>query len=203
MPGQGYPGKLSMIVRLVAALLSVVLLASCAKNDLDDPKADLGDFRLGLNIVVADNMKKVPISRDATVEEWEAAMVKAIDDRFGRYTESGTKFYNFAVSVDGYALAPPGIPIVAAPKSILVISVSIFDDATATVINPEEKGKQFTVFEESSGKTLIGSGLTQTKEEQIANLSEAAAKQIEAWMRDNREWFGLPPKPKGYVRPEG
>ena len=190
-----------MIVRLVAALMSVVLLVSCARNDLDDPKADLGDFKLGLNIVVADNMKKVPISREATPEEWEAALTKGIADRFGRYGETGTKFYNFAVAVDGYALAPPGIPVVAAPKSILVISVSIFDDATATVINPEEKGKQFAIFEESSAKTLIGSGLTQSKEEQMANLSVAAAKAIEAWMRDNREWFGLPPKPKGYVRP--
>lgn len=190
-----------MFVRLSAALLSLLLLVSCAKNGLDDPKADLGDFKLGLNIVVADNMKKVPISREATVEEWEAALTKGIADRFGRYDETGTKFYNFAVAVDGYALAPPGIPIVAAPKSILVISVSIFDDASATVINPEEKGKQFTIFEKSSGKTVIGSGLTQTKEEQMANLSAAAALQIESWMRDNREWFGLPPKPKGYVRP--
>jgi hypothetical protein len=190
-----------MIVRLVAALLSMVLLVSCAKNDLDDPKADLGDFKLGLNIVVADNMKKVPISRNATVEEWEAAMVKAIDDRFGRYDETGTKFYNFAVAVDGYALAPPGIPIVAAPKSILVISVSIFDDAAGTLVNPEDRGRQFTIFEQSSAKTLVGSGLTQTREEQIANLSAAAATQIEYWMRENREWFGLEPKRKASPRP--
>lgn len=191
-----------MIVRRLAIVLSVLLLAACGRNDLDDPQADLGNFRLGLNIVVADNMKKVPISRDATVEEWEAALTKAIDDRFGRYEATGTKFYNFAVAVDGYALAPPGIPIVAAPKSILVISVSIFDDAAGVLVNPEKRGRQFTVFEEGSGKTLVGSGLTQTKEEQLANLSVAAAKQIEFWMRENREWFGLPAKPKGFARPE-
>lgn len=192
-----------MIVRLVAALVSLALLVSCGRNDLDDPQADLGDFRLGLNIVVADNAKKVPISRDATPEEWEAAVTKAIDDRFGRYVETGTKFYNFAVAVDGYALAPPGIPIVAAPKSVLAFSVSIFDDATGTMLQPEDRGRQFIVFEELSGDTIIGSGLTQTREEQMANLAAAAAKQIEFWMRENREWFGLPPKRRSSLRPEG
>lgn len=189
-----------MFVRLVAALVSVALLVSCGRKDVEDERADLGDFRLGFSVVVADNAKKVPISRDATPEEWEAAVTKAIDDRFGRYVESGTKFYNFAVAVDGFALAPPGIPVVAAPRSVLAFSISIFDDATGTMLQPEKRGRQFIVFEELSGDTLIGSGLTQTREEQMANLAASAAKQIEYWMRENREWFGLPPKPKAEPR---
>lgn len=189
-----------MFVRLVAALVSVALLVSCGRKEVEDERADLGDFRLGFSVVVADNAKKVPISRDATPEEWEAAVTKAIDDRFGRYVESGTKFYNFAVAVDGFALAPPGIPVVAAPKSVLAFSISIFDDATGTMLQPEKRGRQFIVFEELSGDTLIGSGLTQTREEQMANLAASAAKQIEYWMRENREWFGLPPKPKAEPR---
>jgi hypothetical protein len=42
------------------------VLAACGRNDLEDPPVPLGDFALGLNIAVADNAQKVPISRDAT-----------------------------------------------------------------------------------------------------------------------------------------
>ena len=112
---------------LTALALSLAVLAGCGANDLDEPPAPLGNFALGLNVVVADNMQKVPISRDATVDEWEAAMKKAIDERFGRY--EGTKLYNFGISVDAYALAPPGIPLIASPKSALVVTVTIWDDA--------------------------------------------------------------------------
>ena len=38
--------------------------------------------RQGLNISVTDKLQMVPISRKATPEQWEAAMIKAIDARF-------------------------------------------------------------------------------------------------------------------------
>jgi hypothetical protein len=178
-----------MILRnLMAVVLGASLLAACQKNDLAEPPVPLGNFQLGLNIVVADNMKKVPISRPATVEEWETAMIKAIDDRFGRY--SGTKLYNIGIAVDGFALAPPGIPVVAAPKSILVITANIWDDASATKLNAE--GVQFTIFESFSGETVIGSGLTRSREKQIEILSYNAAKRVERWILENPEWVGLP-----------
>ena len=177
---------------LTAVLLGASLLAACQKNDLAEAPVPLGNFELGLNIVVADNMKKVPISRPATQEEWETSLIKAVDARFGRY--SGTKLYNIGIAVDGFALAPPGIPVVAAPKSVLVISVSIFDDAAGTKLNAE--GKQFTIFENFSGATVIGSGLTRSRQKQIEILSYNAAKKIEGWILENPEWVGLPAKPK-------
>ncbi len=182
-----------MILRtLIATALGAVLLTACQKNDLAEPPVSLGNFELGLNIVVADNMKKVPISRPATVEEWETALIKSVDDRFGRY--SGTKLYNIGIAVDGFALAPPGVPIVASPKSVLVITANIWDDAAQTKLNTE--GKQFTVFESFSGETLIGSGLTRSRQKQIEILSYNAAKMVEAWILENGEWVGLPAKPK-------
>ena len=182
-----------MILRnLLAILLGASLLTACQKNDLAEAPVPLGNFALGLNIVVADNMKKVPISRPATVEEWEAAMIKAVDDRFGRY--SGTKLYNIGISVDGFALAPPGIPIVASPKSVLVVTANIWDDASGTKLNPE--GKQFTIFESFSGETVIGSGLTRSKAKQIEILSYNAVKRVEDWILENPEWVGLPKSTK-------
>ena len=173
--------------RLAAALTAFALLAGCAQNDLSEAPVPLGDFVLGLNIVVTDKMQKVPISRDATGAEWEAAVKTAIANRFGRY--EGSKIYNIGVSVDGFALAPPGIPIVAAPKSVLVITANVFDDATGKKLN--EEGKQITVFEGLSGETMIGTGLTRSKQQQMEALAFNAAKQIETWFLTNPEWFGL------------
>jgi hypothetical protein len=179
-------------MRIRAALFVLpLLLAACGKSDLADPPVPLGDFALGLNIVVADKVEMVPISRKATPEEWETAMKKAVADRFGRY--EGTKLYNIGISVDGFALAPPGIPVVAAPKSVLVVTANIWDDAAQKKLNVE--GKQFTVFEGLSGDTVIGTGLTRTKQQQMDALSYNAAKKVETWLLENPEWFGLPPLP--------
>jgi hypothetical protein len=179
-------------VRLMFVFLSMSVLAACQKSDLAEPAVYLGDFVLGHNIVITDNTTKSPISRKASPEEWNAAMTRAIDDRFGRY--SGSRIYNLGISVDGFALAPPGIPVVAKPASVLVVTAHIWDDATATKLNPE--GKQFTIFEKASPETFIGSGLTQTRERQMEILSYNAAKAIENWLLDHPEWLGLPAKQK-------
>lgn len=166
-------------------LLSGLVLMSCANKDLSAPPPDLGEFSLGFNIVVADNMEMVPISRPATVEEWEAALTKAMADRFGRY--DGTKAYNFGISVDGYALAPPGIPVVASPKSILAITANIWDDAAAKRLS--EEGEQMIIFEGTSPEGFIGSGLTQTKEQQMEKLAFNAAYAVQEWLLQHPEWF--------------
>lgn len=172
-------------LRHVALVCGLGLLSACGASDLEEPPVPLGDFALGLNIVVADNVQKVPISREASPEEWEEVMKQAVTARFGRY--QGGRLYNIGISVDGYALAPPGIPVVAAPKSVLVITANIWDDATQTKLNPE--GEQFTVFEGMSGDTVIGSGLTRNKRKQMEVLSYNAVKRVEQWLLDHPQWF--------------
>jgi hypothetical protein len=174
-----------MLRPFAAALL--LLLAACAKNDLAEPPVPLGDFALGLNVAVADNVQMVPISRPATADEWETAIKKAVDDRFGRY--EGTKLYNIGISIDAFALAPPGIPVVAAPKSVLVVTANIWDDGAQKKLNAE--GKQFTVFESLSGETVIGTGLTRSKKQQMDALSYNAVKRVEDWLLEHPEWFGM------------
>lgn len=175
---------------MIALCLGLPLLAACQTSDLMEPPVPLGEFALGLNVAVADNVQKVPISRDATPEDWEAAMKKAIADRFGRY--EGTKLYNIGISIDAYALAPPGVPLVLKPKSVLVVTANVWDDAARKKLNVE--GKQFTIFEKMSPETVIGSGVTQSKQKQMEVLTYNAAKKVEEWFLDNPEWFGLPPK---------
>ncbi|MFN4171574.1 MAG: hypothetical protein ACK4GW_07450 [Pseudorhodobacter sp.] len=179
-------------MRLLATLaIALSFLAACARNEVVEPQVELGNFKLGFAVVVADGVQKVPISRDADPEDWKRSMTQALNTRLKRY--EGDKFFNLGVSVDAYALAPPGIPLVVSPKSALVVSVTVWDDSAGTKLN--EKPEQFTVFESLDGDTLIGSGLTKTAEEQMATLTFNAARRIERYLSDNPQWFGLPPKP--------
>ena len=178
------------MLRTIAALCIVVSLAACTNpNDLDEAPAPLGDFALGHNVVVTPNITKGPASRDASDEEWIAAMKEAIDERFSRY--EGDKLYHIGVSIEGYVLAVTGVPLVAAPKSALILNVTVWDDAAGEKLN--EEPEQITVIESFSGETMLGSGLTQSAEDQMRNLSRNAAKLIQNWMvrqKVQQDWFG-------------
>lgn len=172
------------------ALLGLVLiLGACAATDpLEEDLPDMGDFRLAYNIVVADNMQQVPPSRQATEEEWIEVLTAEIDRRFGGY--EGDRLYHIAVHVDGYALAPPGIPLVLQPRSVLVISANVWDDALQAKLH--EDPEQMTIFEGAAAETfLIGSGIARTREEQMQVLARNAARQIQLWMLGNPEWFSI------------
>jgi outer membrane murein-binding lipoprotein Lpp len=172
-------------LRRVVAAAALLLLGACAQEDLTKAPPPLGNFQLGYNVVVAKNAKTAGPTRLATPEEWQAALKPAIAERIGRY--QGGKLYHLGTGVEAYALAVPGIPVVLSPKSVLVITVNVWDDTAQRIINAEPK--QFTVFESLSGSTLIGSGLTQTKQQQMATLSRNAARQIDKWLNDNKAWF--------------
>jgi len=181
------------MMKALALIAGLLALTACTNaNDLSDPPVDLGDFNLSHRIVVAPNLTKGPLSREASVEEWQAAMIKAIGERFDRY--EGDRLYHFGVSVEGYVLAQPGIPIVANPKSIVIFNLTVWDDAAGKKLN--EEVEQITVFESLSGETLLSSGLTQTREQQIENLSRNAAKMIQNYlvrMQREKGWFGGTP----------
>ena len=178
------------MIRHLLPIALTALAACAATDDLAAPPEPLGDFRKGYAIAVAPDPVKAPVSRTATPEEWEAAMTRALDDRFDRF--AGTRLYHLGVSIDGYALAPPGIPVLLAPKSALIVNVTIWDDATQTKLNAEPH--RITVLENFGAASVIGTGITRTREEQIANLSENAARAIERWMRQNGDWFGGMPE---------
>lgn len=174
-----------------------LLLAACGSDrDLEGPVEPLGAFKLGHNIVVADNVQEVEPSREVSPDEWEAAISEAIDRRFSRFT--GDQFYHIAIAVEGYSVAVTGIPGVLAPKSVLVVSATVWDDAAGGKINKEPE--RFTIIEEQTPENaLIGSGATKTKEQQVASLAAQVARQVEAWMRRNEEWFA--PRTEGIATP--
>jgi len=182
--------SMTLLARL-AAIGLVMLLAACAAPDpLDEELPDMGDFRLSFNIVVADNMRQIPPSRNATSEEWVEILTSEIDRRFGAY--EGDRLYHIAINIDGYALAPPGIPLVLSPRSALVISANVWDDAAERKLH--EEPEQILVFEgRSADSMIIGSGLAYTREEQMQRLARNAARQVHLWMLDNPEWFSIDP----------
>ena len=181
---------------LRTALLAAALLALAACNsarDLDEPTVALGDFYFGHNIVVAENATRGPLSREASNEEWEEAIRSEMDRRFRRF--DGDRLYHLAIGVDGYVLAMPGIPVVAAPKSALIFGVTVWDDAEERKLN--ERPHRITVLESLGGDSIVGSGLTRSREEQMQDLSQNAARAVENWLRENIEWFQRFPSEEG------
>lgn len=177
------------MVRMIAVFISLALLTACnGASDLGKPAVPLGDFTLLHNIAVAPKAQKGPLSREVSKEELAKALSDATAERFGRY--KGTRNYHFGMSVEGYVLAQPGIPLVFAPKSILIINLTVWDDAKNKKLNP--KPHQITVFESFDQGPIVGSGYTKSAEEQLKNLSQNAAKSIETYLvKQNKAegWF--------------
>jgi len=177
------------MARLIAVLISLVFLAACnGARDLGDAPVPLGDFKLLHNVAVAPKAVKGPLSREVPKEQLAKALSDATAERFGRY--QGTRNYHFGMSVEGYVLAQPGIPLVFAPKSVLIINLTVWDDAKNLKLTPEPH--QITVLESFDQGPVIGSGYTKSAEEQLKNLSQNAAKQIENFLvKQNKEkgWF--------------
>ena len=167
------------------AATALAALAACnSARDLDEPVEPIGDFFFGHNIVVAENAQRGPLSRAAEPEEWEEALRTEMERRFRRF--DGDRLYHLAIGVEGYILAVPGIPVVASPRSALIFTVTVWDDAGGGRIREPHR---ITVLESLSGGTIVGSGLTSSREEQMQNLAQNAASSIERWMRDNEAWF--------------
>lgn len=171
----------------------LALLAACADGarELKEPFVPLGNFKLGHAVVTSPNITKGPASRRADADEWNKAMDAALEERFRRY--EGDSFYHIGVSVEGFVLAQPGIPLVFSPKSVVIVRATVFEDATGKKLN--EVPEQITALEAASAETIVGSGVTQSAEEQMENLTKNAALQIENWMRRMQQeagWFGGP-----------
>jgi hypothetical protein len=162
-------------------------LAGCATPDpLEAELPPMGDFALASAIVVVDNVKMVPPSRRAAPERIREVVAAELTRRFGAY--DGTRPYYLAVNVDGYALAPPGIPIVLTPKSVLVVTANLWS------VEPQEKlrGPEQILTFEGADTLLIGSGLVKDADEQLTTLARNTAAKIQAWLLREPGTFGLP-----------
>lgn len=177
------------MIRIFALLSALILMAGCASQTIEGPPVPLGDFRLGHNIVVAKDTQSTVISRNVGDEELIASMTEALDARFGRY--EGDNLYHLGVSIEGYVLAPPGVPVLYTPKSLLLVSVTVWDDAGGRKLN--EAPYQFVAFESTgTDSVIIGSGWGRNKVKQLNGLTFNAAKSIESWMVEQTEtykWF--------------
>jgi len=172
--------------RLVACIAALAALVSCTAptKEVTDEPLDLGDFVLGHNIVVAPDIQKGPLSREADTDAFIASMKNAIDARMGASRYDGTRLVHFGVNINGYALAQKGVPLILQPKSAIIITVTAWDDRAGAKFN--EEAKEIFVLESFTGSSLIASsGFSMTAEEQMANLTYNAARQIEKWMHEN------------------
>jgi len=171
-------------------VLVAFTLAACSTVQVTDKAPDpIGNFKLGFAVAVAQNVQKGPLSRTATPLELETAMKAELGRVLGAY--DGDKLYDIAVAIDAYVLALPGIPIVASPKSALVVSVTVWDDAARAKITKEPK--RITVIEDISAKSIFCSGLRKSKDEQIRDLTRSAVRDIVKWMSENQQMFESSP----------
>ena len=172
------------------AFICLLFLAGCSSpmQDFQIKLVPIGNFRLGQIVPRADaELTKGPLSRTASSEEWVAAVNGAFKDRFSRF--DGGSYYHLGITVNGYILAKPGIPLIAAPKSILIFRVIAIEDHTGKVLT--QKPHQITVVEQLNVGSLIGSGYTRSRERQINDLAQQAALSTEAWLRQ-QSWFEGP-----------
>ena len=183
------------MTRAVFFGLATVLLAACnAQEDLDIQPEPLGQFRLGHNIAIADETQRGPFSRAFTEDQIEAAVQSAVGKRLRRYDGDG--LYHLGMVVGAVVLAQPGIPVIYAPSSVMIVDVTVFDNATQEKLN-EEPERFFAGEGLENTVPFVGSGLVRDADAQLANLSDSLASQIEDWLEENAGWFAPVP---GQVR---
>jgi hypothetical protein len=169
-----------------ALFLLLPLLATACTSDLDPDVArtGIGDFSLDRVVVIVDGPLVPPYSRSLSEAAVKSAVEDSLQARFGRF--EGTGSYSIGVKVQGYVLSGPAVPVLFAPRSQLFLSVNAYDDSPAR-LNADTLN--LTVHEDAGGDTVVGSGYSQTAEEQIAELASNAAIEIERWLRKNPDWF--------------
>ncbi|WP_170407777.1 hypothetical protein [Ruegeria arenilitoris] len=180
------------MLRILTLITGLALMGACTQTQVYEEPESLGEFNMRVNYAFADKAVQGPVSRDATPDEWTSAIQNAVDIRLGRY--EGAQEYDIGISLEGYMLAPPGIPVIYNPKSTAIVLVNVYD------VNKKEflaKGKQFQVLEDTTGgSALKGSGHERTKEEQMSGLALKVADRVEEWLAEEHEengWFDKRP----------
>ena len=158
-------------MRNVFGLLLTLTLFGCSQLNLERQNDPFGDFRLGHIAVYGEEITKGPLSHEATDDEIKGAFYVALQQKLGQYTGNGE--YHMVVIVDAYTLGQPGIPLVFSPQTALGFRLSVWDAQTMTRFDliPEK----LLFLENFNRKTVFGSGLRQTREEQIVSLTQSVA----------------------------
>ncbi len=176
------------MIRRAFLVASMAALLGCAQTQIDEAPEDLGEFKLRVNYAFADKAVQGPVSRDATPDEWTAAIENAVDIRLGRY--QGSQEYDIGISVEGFMLAPPGVPILLSPRSTAIVLVNVYDVERKEFL---AKAHQIQVLEDTSGQSaVVGSGYIRDKEEQMSGLSLNVADKVEEWLAAQHKaegWF--------------
>jgi hypothetical protein len=180
------------MLRILTLIVGLALMGACTQTQVYEEPESLGEFKLRVNYAFADKAVKGPVSRDATPDEWTKAIQNAVDIRLGRY--EGAQEYDIGISLEGYMLAPPGIPVIYNPKSTAIVLVNVYDVKKKEFL---AKGKQFQVLEDTTGESaLAGSGHSRTKEEQMSGLALKVADRVEEWLAEEHSdngWFDRRP----------
>jgi hypothetical protein len=176
-----------MLRKFIGSLVCLTVLAcGTVEEDLSEAPMPLGQFRLGHNIAIADNVTKGQFSSEFTDIQIEVAVQNQVAQRLRRYDGDG--LYHLGIVVGGIVLAQPGVPIVYAPKPVMILDVTVFDNATQEKLNAEPK-RIFAGEGMRNAVPFLGSGNVRSVELQLENLSASAAREIEAWLRENPDWF--------------
>ncbi|KIC34983.1 hypothetical protein [Leisingera sp. ANG-M7] len=176
------------MIRISAALAALALLTACGETQLNEAPEDLGAFQARVTHVYTEKALQWPLSRNAEHSEWTAPIENALNTRLRRY--QGAQEYDVAVTLEGFMLAPPGVPVLFSPKSAVVVNVFVYDVAEKKFL---AKKHQMEIFESTTGESaVLGSGHARTKEEQIQGLAINIADKVEEWMAEQHEkegWF--------------
>ncbi|KIC21165.1 hypothetical protein [Leisingera sp. ANG-S3] len=176
------------MIRVLSVLASLALLAACGETQLNEAPEDLGAFQARVTHVYTEKALQWPLSRDAEHSEWTAPIENALKTRLRRY--DGAQQYDVAVTLEGFMLAPPGVPVLFSPKSAVVVNVFVYDVAQKKFL---AKKHQMQIFESTTGESaVLGSGHARTKQEQIQGLAINIADKVEEWMAEQHEaegWF--------------
>ncbi|MDC0658760.1 hypothetical protein N6L27_12185 [Leisingera sp. SS27] len=176
------------MIRVLSMLAALALLTACGETQLNEAPEDLGAFQARVTHVYTDKALQWPLSRNAEHSEWTAPIENALNTRLRRY--DGAQQYDVAVTLEGFMLAPPGVPVLFSPKSAVVVNVFVYDVAEKKFL---AKKHQMEIFESTTGESaVLGSGHARTKEEQIQGLAINIADKVEEWMAEQHEkegWF--------------
>lgn len=181
----------SFQMRIAAVALTCLTLIGCT-TELDPELfgTAIGDFRMTHLQVTVDDPIVIGLSRKLDDDTLKAALSQSLQQRFSQF--EGTGDYVLSVQLVGYVLAQPGIPVLLAPRSLLGMNVSVFVKDNGEYRRLNEEAYRLVTFEDAGGDTVVGSGYTQTAEEQLHEMAENAAVDIEKWMRKNPDWFVAP-----------